>query len=615
MRSKRGDAIVTETFTSNFGALRFIWRILEPRERRRLLWLQLLALLMAVSTLGGVAAVLPFFSVLADPQAIDHHEWLSRWYSLGPFDNRRDFLVALGLGFVALVILANAINLAGTLAINRFALRIGREFHVALFDEYLHRDYRFHARHGAVPLLNNVIFESTRVASGLIQGGLTLTASLLASALILVTAIVVNPLLALGAAALVGGGYGALYLLARRRLAQNGARETELWDARIRTLTESFGSIQEILLRGNQSFFRDAFAAYCDDMARVNARTYAIANGPRYVLDTLTACGLVAAALWLSRGADAAQWLAQLSFFALAAYRLLPAMQQAFAAMARMRSDRVALQRIAADLEGGRRRALLPTTAESLAPWAGRPRQAITAEGLNFRYAAGDALAVRNATLTITRGECVGFVGANGSGKTTLCALLLGLLPPDSGEIRIDGHPLDEETRAAWQATVAFVPQNVFLLDASIAENIAFGVPPGEIDEVRLRAVVAAAKLADLVGATPQGLSHRLGERGSRVSGGQRQRIGIARALYRRASFLVLDEATNALDGLAEQDIVAMIDSLRSHATVAVIAHRMSSVRGCDVIFELEGGTIVGSGTFDELVRDSARFREYAGRA
>ena len=606
---------MSEMFSSNLDALRFVWRILKPRERRQLMWLQLLSLLMAISTLGGVAAVLPFFSVLADPLAIDQHPMLARWFAAWHFTDRRAFLVTLGVAFVALVILANAVNLLGMLAINRFALRIGREFHVSLFDEYLHREYRFHARTGAVPLLNNVIFESTRVATGLIQGGLTLAASVLASVLILVTAIVVNPLLALGAAALIGGSYGAFYLLTRRRLARNGLRETELWDARIRTLTESFGSIQEILLRANQGFFRNAFATYCDDMARVNARTYAIANGPRYVLDTMTACGLVAAALWLSRGADATLWLAQLSFFALAAYRLLPAMQAAFAATARMRSDRVALQRIARDLESGRQRAVSPPPAEGLVPWAGRPCQVITAERLSFRYSAGDPLAVRNVSLSIVRGQCAGFVGANGSGKTTLCALLLGLLTPDSGTVRIDGHVLDHETRGLWQSTVAFVPQNVFLLDASIAENIAFGVPAGEIDQARLKAAVAAARLGDLAGSTPQGLELRLGERGIRVSGGQRQRIGIARALYRRASFLVLDEATNALDGLAEQEIVAMIDSLRSHATVAVIAHRMSSVRSCDVIFELEAGAIVGSGTFNELVRDSQRFRELAGRA
>jgi ABC-type multidrug transport system fused ATPase/permease subunit len=608
--------MAVETFNSNLDALRFVWRILKPRERRQLVWLHVLALLMAISTLGGVAAVLPFFSVLADPAGLEHHPALARAYAHFQFFDERSFLVALGIAFVGVVIVANAINLLGTLAINRFALRIGREFHVSLFDEYLHRDYLFHARGGAVPLLNNVIFESRRVATGIVQGGLTLVAGLLSSVFILVTAVAVDPVVALGAAVLIGGSYGLIYLFTQRRLARNGLLETQLWDARIRTLTESFGSIQEIRLRGNQAFFREAFAAYCDDMERINAHTYAIANGPKHVLDTITSLGLVAAALWLSRGGAASAWLAELSFFGLAAYRLLPAMQQCFATTARMRSDRVALQRIAEDLESGRQRTPPPSLlAAELVPWTGSPRREIAAEELSFRYASGEPLAVRNVSLTIAAGQCVGFVGLNGSGKSTLSALLLGLLWPESGAVRIDGRLLTEDTRRLWQSTVAFVPQNVFLLDASIADNIAFGVPAHEIDAARLAQAVSAAKLDDLIAASPGGLAHRIGERGTRVSGGQRQRIGIARALYRRASFLVLDEATSALDGLAETEIVAAIDALRTHATVAVIAHRMSSVRNCDVIFEFEAGTIVGHGRFEDLLRDSTRFRDLASRA
>lgn len=605
-----------KSIDSNAGAMGFVWRILKPSERRKVLGLQFVALLMALSTLGGVAAVIPFFSVLADPLAIEHHATLGRWYTAFEFADRRDFLLALGLGFVAVVVAANTLNLLGTLAINRFALRIGREFHVSLFDEYLHRDYLFHARTGSVTLINNVIFEATRVSAGIIQGGLTLLAGLLASVFILVAAIVVNPLVALGAAVLVGASYGLIYLLSHRRLARNGRRETELWDARIRTLTESFGSMQEILLRGSQRAFREPFAAYCDEMAKISARNFTITHGPRYVLDTVLACGLVAAALWLSRGTASTQWLAELSFFGLAAYRLLPAMQQCFAATARMRTDRVALQRIADDLERGRRREPAPALpAADLARWSGAPRQGIQADKICFRYAPGEPLAVRNASLTIGARQCVGFVGLNGSGKTTLSAILLGLLWPESGELRVDGTLITGDTRALWQSTVAFVPQHVFLLDASIADNITFGLPPHEVDAARLRNAIAAARLDELVEAVSGGLDHRLGERGVRLSGGQRQRIGIARALYRGASFLVLDEATNALDGLAEQEIGAAIDALRQTATVAVIAHRMSSVRHCDVIFEFDAGSIVGSGSHAELLRDSERFRELASRA
>jgi len=605
-----------EPFRSNLDMFRFVWRLLSKAERQELVWLQLLVFAMVFSTLGGIAAIIPFFSVLADPQSLAHHAGLERLYEWLSFGERQTFVVFLGCAFIVIVVIGNAINLFGMLAINRFALRVGREFHVGLFAEYLHRDYLFHARGGAVTLLNNVIFEATRVATGIIQGGLTLIASLLASMLIIATVVVLNPLLAIGAAALFGGAYGAIYLLSHSRLGRYGHLEAELWDGRIRTLTESFGSIKEVLVRGNQDYFRDAFAARCDAMARIGGRTFAITNTPRYILDTVTAAGLVGAALWLNRGAGAAQWLAELSFLGFAAYRLLPAMQQAFAALARIRSDRAAFQRIAGDLQRARLRERPRAPPEhQLVQWRGRPRDAIRVREACFRYSPGDALAIRKATLDIPAGSSVGFVGLNGSGKTTMSDLLLGLLEPESGQIEIDDVALTEHNRCLWQATVAYVPQNVFLLDATILDNIAFGVPADEVDLRRVQEAAHAARLDDFVAALPGGLQYKLGERGTRLSGGQRQRLGIARALYRQASFLVLDEATNALDGLAEQDIVATIESLRSHVTVLLIAHRMSSVRSCDLIFEFEAGTIVGCGSYETLRRDSSRFRALAGGA
>lgn len=607
---------MSTVIASNVAALRFLWRTLEARERRRLLGLQLLAVLMAVSTLGGITAVLPFFAVLADPGSLGRHQLLAQLQGFSGIDDPQRFALLLGGLFLLTVIVANTINLVGMLAINRFALSIGREFHVSLFDEYLNRDYLFHARGEVAPLINNIVFEATRVAAGFVQGGLTLVASLLAGLCILATAFVVDARVALGAAVLIGGTYGLIYLLAQRRLADHGRRESQLWDARTRILTEAFGSIAEIRLRGLQTHFRDVFARQCESLADANAKIHAITNGPRFVLDTVMAIALVAAALWLSRGTAASAWIAELGFFALAAYRLLPTLQQGYAAATRMRADRTALARIAADLVSGRSRAPAPPLSPGgLARWAGSPRSAITVEHVSFRYSKDAPLAIRDASFSLRRGECVGFVGPNGSGKSTMSALLLGLLEPESGAILVDGEPLAQADLRYWQSTVAYVPQHVFLFDASIADNITFGAPAGDIDAARLDAAVRAASLQSLVAQLPQGLATRIGERGARLSGGQQQRIGIARALYRQASFLVLDEATSALDGLAQRDVVATLEALRGVATVALIAHNMSSVRSCDAIFEFDGGCIVGRGTFDELWRDSLRFRELANRA
>ena len=603
-----------EALESNLELSGAVWRALTPAQRRQLLWLQLVALLMSVCTLGGVAAIIPFFSVLADPSAIERHALLGRLYHASGVHDAQTFGILLGCGFIVVVVLTNAINLLGTLAISRFALRIGREFHVALYEEYLHRDYLFHVRSGSVVLINNVLHEIARAVTGIIQGGMTLAASVLTSLLIITSIMWLNAVLAAAAAGAFLCAYAFIYSLMRRRLAQHGRREAELWDAVIRTLTDSFAGIRDIQLRAAQPRYRDVFDAQCGALEKLNARMQVMAMSPRYALECIMAATLVGAALWLQRGAESAHWLGQLSFLAFAAYRLLPAMQQGYASLLKIRADRSAFQRIAHDLARARSAPpRQPPGERLLAEWRARPRQALRVRGVSFRYSPEDPLAVRDVSLEIQRGALVGFVGANGSGKTTLADLVMGLLRPEAGCIEVDGTPLDADNVAAWRANVAHVPQQVLLSETCLRENIAPGVQVADVDALRLRSAIEGAQLAPLVADLPRGLEEPVGERAIRLSGGQRQRVSIARALYCRATLLVLDEATSSLDGEAERGIVATLAGLRGTLTTLVIAHRLETVRDCDVIFEFDRGVLVGSGTFAELSRDSARFRAFGG--
>ena len=599
---------------SAFEVLSTLWRLLGRRERRGFLGLLLVSVLMAVATLGGVASILPFFALLGDPERIAAGTALGSVYAALGFDSRGHFLVFLGCGFVFAVIAASAVNLLGNLALHRFALRIGRNFYVDLFAEYLRRDYLEHVRRGSLVLFNNITYEAPRVVTGIVAGGLTLIANLCICALMFASIVVLSPVAALAAAGLFGCTYLAIYLFVRRRLARNGQLEVEIWDSRARTLTQGLGAIREILLRGNQPFFRDAFARDCDALMRISASTFAISQAPRYALECAMAAGLVAFALWTSAAGGSTPWLAQLGFVAFAAYRILPSTQQAFAALARIRADRAALARILDDLvcaRGAEARAdAAPSGPGDERLWL---RGELCARGLTFRYAPDAAPAVRDVTLRIPAGSAVGFVGANGSGKSTLADLLLGLLTPESGVVEVDGVALGPHNLPAWQASVACVEQTPFLLDASLAENVAFSVPREQIEADRLQRALGAAGLEELACTLPDGVWTRLGERGARLSGGQRQRIGIARALYRDSSVLVLDEATAALDGIAERELVRTLAKLRPFVTVIAIAHRMASVRDCDVIYEMDHGRVVNAGSFDELMRRSTRFREIAG--
>jgi ATP-binding cassette, subfamily B, bacterial PglK len=579
-----------------------VWRLLDRRQRRRLIVLQLLSLLMAIATVGGIAAVFPFFTVLADPTMVDRSAPLHYLFQQLNFQSERSFVVALGIAFGVIIALANTVNLFGSLMMNRFAFQVGNSFCTVLFDEYLNRSFAFHSVTHSSILSNKVLHETGRVTAGILQSGLLFVTNLVTILLIVVSTVVLNPVVAICAIAGLGAGYAGIYVAARGRLLRNGLAESRDYAARTKLVGESFGAIKEIILLRTQPFFVEQFARRCESISKTIVSTHAIAQSPRHVLECAIVCSLVGTALFLSgRGDGTGPWIAQLSFIGLAAYRLLPALHQAFAAAVRIRADSPALAGIAADLRvaqanrGARPSAIAPS-------WRGRPRREIILQGASFRYAGDAPAAISNVTLSIPAGAAVGFVGANGSGKSTLIDLLTGILVPQSGHLAIDGVVVGDENRSAWQSLIAYVPQQIYLLDAKLVENIALGIPPSQIDFGQMRSAAGLARLDECVSALPRGYDEMLGERGCRLSGGQRQRLGIARALYREASVLILDEATSALDADAEQEIIDALVKHRRGRTILLIAHRHASLRHCDLVFELNRGAIVRGGTYDELM-------------
>ena len=582
-----------------------VWRLLERRQKAQLLALQLLSVLMALGTVSGIAAVLPFFTVLADPAAMGRSRLLSllhRHLGLAAAGGGARLAVALGVAFIALVALANLVNLAGTLLMNRFAFATGNAFGIELFESYLSRDYDFHLRTHSATLTARLLHETGRVTVGVLQSGLMLAANLITVALIVGSMVLIDPVIATIALAALGTTYAAIYLAARGKLLRNGVEESRHYAERTRIVGESLGAVKEILLWRAQPLFGARFAASCRAISRNAQSTLAIAQTPRYALEVATVCALVGSALYLGAGRERqGPWIAALSFMGLAVYRLLPALQQAFTALVRIRADRPALESVAADLREARARPRVARSAAIDAAWRGRPRREILIDSVSFRYAADAAPAIAGLTLRIPAGAMVGLVGDNGSGKTTLLDILAGLLVPQSGVVTVDGAPIDAASRGPWQSTIAYVPQQVFLLDATLEQNIALGAALGARDRERLRGAIALARLKECAAVLSEGGSDRLGERGARLSGGQRQRVAVARALYREASVLILDEATSELDESAEQAIIDAVAALRAGRTVVLTGHRLSSLKHCDVIFELEGGRVARRWTYEAL--------------
>ena len=575
---------------SPFTLFAALWRLLDSAQRRRLVLLQWIALWNALLTLVGVAAIVPFLHVLNDPSSIERTAVLSWLYRTFEFGNPRSFALALGAGFVVLVALSNASVLLGSLAIHRFAQGVGAELHEALFNEYLSRNYVFHARTHSSLLATNVVFEVNRLASGILQGVLLLVANAFTCGFIAVAMLVANPAIAALATLLLCGSYLLIQRLTRQRLARNGLALTRLWAERARVLSESFAAIKEILLLRNQDYYRAAVRAQSRAIAEVSVDTLAITQAPRHLLESVAVAALVAVALWQAGVAPASPWIAELTFLAFATYRLLPALQQVFATASKLRVERAGFDRIARDLVCAR--APAGATMAATDPWPADSARGMELRGVRFRYASASIDAVRDASLRIPAGAAVAFVGATGSGKTTLADIILGLLTADAGSVEVDGIALEPANLAAWQARAAYVPQHPILHNVSVAENIALGVPASDIDHDRLRLVIGIAQLTAIVDALPDRYAERLGERGARLSGGQRQQIAIARALYRRASLLVLDEATSALDETTERALLDTLFEQGGVRTHIVIAHRASAVRNCDLFFEFTAGAV-----------------------
>ena len=590
-----------------------LWSILTPPQRRYMLAAQSVSVVMAFSTVLGIAAIGPFFAVLGDPDVTHRPGPLHELYASLGFANRSSFSVALGAAFVALVVLANVLNLTGTLVLSRLALRIGDDFQSTLFREYLGRPYLFHARTHSASLFNNIVCESARVSNGLIWNLLNLVTATVTATFIVISMILLNPWLALGMMGALAGGYALIYLLIRNRLLHWGRNQTRFVTQQARIVNETLGAFKEIAVHRAQGRFAEAFERCSRAVSRTTARIQLAGQSPRNIMECVAVIGLVLLALIFAGGDGLGPRLGRLTFLGFATYRLMPTLQQMFAATVRVRAELAALTAIETDLRAARKKRTDAPPVANEEDWQGLPREAICLREVSFRYSDDRPPALNSLSLRIPAGASVGLVGPNGSGKTTVVDLLAGLLAPTAGQMQVDGVEIHDGNRAAWQSRLAYVPQNVFLLAGSLEQNIAFALSPAMIDRERVRRAIKLAQLDSLVATLPLGLEHPIGERGIQLSGGQRQRVGIARALYVNAPVLLMDEATGQLDGLTEEELTLTLAGLRGRHTIVIVAHRLSSVRGCDLIFELREGELAHCGTYAELLQRSAGFRRLAG--
>jgi ABC-type multidrug transport system fused ATPase/permease subunit len=575
------------------GSLRRLLRQVPPRRKRQLLLLLAATLAGAVAELLSLGAVLPFVAVLADPAKAARNAHLARvMEATGVTVAELPTLVS--LVFAALILLAIGARLL-LLRVNiRFSNALGAELGEALYARTLRRPYLFHVSRNTSQIIGSMN-KVARIITGYVQPLLTGAAAAVVACAIVALLVAIEPLVALLGATLFGGCYLVIAQWVRRRLRHDGIVVAAANDERIQVMQEGLGGIRDVILDRAQDIYARRFSGIERRFRDAQARSQFHAGFPRLAVEAIGMLLLVGFAIAATRRGHAlATLLPTVGAFALGAQKLMPLLQQVYAGWSAAINSQPSVDDVLdlLDFEP------LPSSSADI-PF----RSAIRLERVDFAYDGGDAptTVLHGIDLVIRRGEKIGIVGSTGSGKSTLVDIVMGLLPPSVGVLRVDEVAVTAANADAWQRHIAHVPQAIYLSDASIAENIAFGCAPEQIDRERLEAVARIACIHEHVAALPQGYATVVGERGVRLSGGQRQRIGIARALYKQVDVLVLDEATSALDDQTEREVMRGIFAAAADTTVIMIAHRLTTLRDCDRILHLGGGRILRETGYDAL--------------
>jgi ABC-type multidrug transport system fused ATPase/permease subunit len=591
--------------------LRKVLDLLTPKERR-LLWLVFAGVLAAgLLETVGVASILPFLTLVASPDAIYDNAIVSWLFNTFGFTDVNRFLLFLGISALVVLVLSNVLRAAVTWGMLRFSWGRNHSISRRLLAGYLHRPYTFFLNQNTAIMGRNILSETAQLVTGILVPGIEMIARAVVLIFIIVLLAVVSPILALVVFVSLGVTYSAIYLVVHRRLGRIGTERIQANAGRFQTANEAFAGIKLVKLMGIEDTFVQQYTRHSYKFSTRTATAKVISRVPYYALEMVAFGGVMIIVVYLmGTGGDLAQVLPLTGLFVFAAYRMLPAMQYMFQGMAELRFNTVVLNTLHEALQA------CGETAESGGSQDVEPlpfRDRLEFNGITFLYPGAEEPVVRDLWLTIEAGSSVAFVGATGAGKTTIGDIILGLLLPLEGSMRVDGVEITSENLRRWQRNLGYVPQDIYLQDSTIASNIAFGTPEEKVD---MEAVERAARIANIhefiARELPDGYNTLVGERGVRLSGGERQRVGIARALYHNPEVLVLDEATSALDGVTEHAVFTAIEKVAKVKTLVIIAHRLTTVRKCDAIYVIDGGRIIARGTYDELMERNTKFQEMA---
>jgi ATP-binding cassette, subfamily B, bacterial PglK len=575
--------------------LKKLWLMFSPAQRRSgILLLGLMLIGMVLETLG-ISLVIPILALMTKGDLSSDYPMLLPWLELLGNPSPEELiifamLVLVGVYIVKVLFLAFLVWLQA-----RFISWVNSDFSLRLFTGYLRQPYTFHLQRNSVELIRNAMNQTGQVV-GAIQSYLVIATESFMLFGILALMLVVETVGTLLVVSVFGLASWGFYRFTRVRIKFWGEAFQNHDKLRLQYLREGLGAAKDVKLLGREKEFIDRYQVHNLGSAQINKKRSFLIALPRFWLEILGVTGIVSIVLlMIYQNKPMESLVPTLGVFAVAAFRIMPSANRLLNATQNVRFLSAAFNNLHQEFS-------LLGEAESMKEYSSLPfEKALVLENVSFCYPSTEALVLKQINLSIEQGESVGFIGSTGAGKSTLVDIILGLLIPTSGVVKVDGVDIQSNLRG-WQDRIGYVPQSIFLTDDTIRNNIAFGLSGDQIDDTAIWKSLSSAQLVQFVKGLPKGLDTQIGEGGIRLSGGQRQRIGIARALYFNPSVLVLDEATSSLDTITEGDFIDAVCALKGDKTLIIVAHRLTTIEHCDYLFKVENGTIVEKGTVSTLL-------------
>ncbi len=562
-----------------------LWFHISKRRKIQFFLVSILMIISSFSEIISISAVLPFLGVLINPEQVFQHDLMQPIIRVLQITKPSQLIFPVTVAFICAALFTGAIRLVLLYVTTRLSAVTGADFSINIYRRTLYQEYSIHVMRNSSEIINSVINKTNTVVGGIIGSVITFTNSLFLLIGIMSALLIIDTKIASTAFIGIGFMYCMVMLYTRQQLKENGECIAKQSTVMIKSLQEGLGGIRDVLIDGTQNLFCGVYRRADFSLRYASRKNVFIKESPRFIMEAISIILIAVLAYIMSQeegGIDTV--IPVLGALALGAQKLLPAVQGSYGAYAAITAAKASLEDVLKLLDQD-----IPSYANQPSPI--KFEQAIQLKNISFRYTEHLPWVLENVNLTIPKGSRIGFKGTTGSGKSTLLDIIMHLLQATNGELLIDDQPIGMNNKRQWQVHIAHVPQNIYLSDNSIEENIAFGIQKDKIDPQRVRKAAKQAKISELIESWKDGYQTSVGERGIRLSGGQRQRIGIARALYKKADVLVFDEATSALDNETESAVMKSIENLGRDLTILIIAHRLSTLEVCDYVIDLSNKT------------------------